>query len=170
MHELWFVASVLAVIAIVLYVGFRILGKWLSRNAVWFQRFRFQRIFVMKQSFVEDGASRFRESKEFQARCVRLRNSIRAKYSDRRASAGFFGRCWLAIIAWTEYRRRRRHLTPSSKSNYWGPNRFLALIFIVNCELLWQNGRHCATLPSIHERMRICERHNFPVAPRFPWV
>ena len=72
----------------------------------------------MKSGIVEDGESRLRESKEFQARLRALRESIRARHAAELAEAGFSRRLVLRWHIAAEFRKERRKIEPSPYSLY----------------------------------------------------
>lgn len=68
----------------------------------------------MKTRIVADGATRHRQSPEFEARLRELRSSIQARHAADHAAAGFFRRM---VIRWriaAEFRRGRRAIQLSS--------------------------------------------------------
>ena len=72
----------------------------------------------MKSRIVADGASRLRQSPEFQARLRELRDSVRARHSAELAEAGFFRQLLLRWRIAAEFRRERRKIEPSPGSLY----------------------------------------------------
>ncbi|MCI0540163.1 MAG: hypothetical protein L0Z50_33575 [Verrucomicrobiales bacterium] len=74
----------------------------------------------MKTSIVADGPRRFATSKEYQARCRELQQSIAARYAARFAEAGFFQRLRLRYLRHREFLRELRVIAPSPHSLWFG--------------------------------------------------
>jgi hypothetical protein len=68
--------------------------------------------------FVKDGGSRLQQSEEFNERLHVLKASIRERYAEQLAEAGFFRRLMLRWRMAAEYRRERKRIEPSQYALY----------------------------------------------------
>jgi hypothetical protein len=72
--------------------------------------------------FVVDGGMRLYADPKFQARLHDLHLSVRARYAEEFARAGFWRRLGLRWRMMREYRREEKKIIPSSRSLYASAN------------------------------------------------
>jgi len=72
----------------------------------------------MKSRLVADGGRRFENTPEFRERLVELRQTIHARYAERLAKTNFFQRSVLRLKMAADYRREKKHLSPSPQTLY----------------------------------------------------